>query len=404
MFDSDKIVIFRSKDSLMIKYVDYNEGIYNDDKSILYMISKNDSKESFEFMVQKSNDELIDFVKNLYNDDVIQDLDKKLSGEIPVTREELITLVSSWGRKESFITNDKIQIFKSEPNKCYDLSNLDVSQIDDFDNIFESSYYNGDLSNWKTSNVESMSGTFKNSNFNNDSLKDWDVSNISNYMHCFLKSEFNGNLSNWKMNKANNLYEMFAYSEFNNDSLNNWYMKNVKDIYGMFQGGNFCGDISNWEIDVFEINATCIFADNKNFKEKYGNIYSNNDFLKWLSERKIENKNLESNIIEYIDIKSEKYNKLNIDGKIKVLNDNLDILNKNVDDNNKLLQTTKTTYSKDESIDPNTKKLIFAEFEKRCKESNSIINDSISKNQDELEKQIVKKSLFDTNIDFDIFK
>ena len=52
----------------------------------------------------------------------------------------------------------------------------------------------------------------------------------------------------------------------------------------------------------------------------------------------------------------------------------------------------------------NTKKLIFAEFEKRCKESNSIINDSISKNQDELEKQIVKKSLSNTNIDFDIFK
>lgn len=225
MFDSDKIVIFRSKDSLMIKYVDYNEGIYDDDKSILYMTSKNDSEESFEFMVQKSNDELIDFVKNLYNEYLIQDLDKKLSGEIPITREELISLVSSWGRKESFVTNDKIQI-----------------------------------------------------------------------------------------------------------------------------------------------------------------------------------SNVESNTIEYIDIKSEKYNKLNIDEKIKVLNDNLDILNKNVDDNNKLLQKTKTTYSKDESIDPNTKKLIFAEFEKRCKESNSIINDSINKNQNELEKQLVKKSLSDTNIDFDIFK
>ena len=96
MLDTDKIVIFRSKNNLMIKYVDYNDGIYDDDKSILYMTSKNDSEESFEFMVQKSNDELIDFVKNLYNEPLIQDLDK-----------------------------------------CYDLSNLDVSQIDNFDNIFE---------------------------------------------------------------------------------------------------------------------------------------------------------------------------------------------------------------------------------------------------------------------------
>ena len=56
---------------------------------------------------------------------------------------------------------------------------------------------------------------------------------------------------------------------------------------------------------------------------------------------------------------------------------------------------------KDESIEPNTKKLIFAEFEKKCREANTLINDSISKNQDELEKQIVKKSLSNTNIDFD---
>ena len=62
------------------------------------------------------------------------------------------------------------------------------------------------------------------------------------------------------------------------------------------------------------------------------------------------------------------------------------------------------TYLKDESIEPNTKKLIFAEFEKKCREANTLINDSISKNQDELEKQIVKKSLSNTNIDFDIFK
>ncbi len=39
-------------------------------------------------------------------------LQEKLNGKIPITREELLILVNSWGRLHSFITNNEIEIKK----------------------------------------------------------------------------------------------------------------------------------------------------------------------------------------------------------------------------------------------------------------------------------------------------
>jgi hypothetical protein len=75
----------------------------------------------------------------------IDNLEEKLSGEIPVTREELLALVSSWGRLESFNTkasNDQtLRIGKCDSKECYDLSKLDVSQITDMENLFTFSLF-----------------------------------------------------------------------------------------------------------------------------------------------------------------------------------------------------------------------------------------------------------------------
>ena len=58
----------------------------------------------------------------------IDDLNAKLSGEKPVTREELLYLVNSWGREQAFKfiydnqTNNFISIKESKPKEYYDLS------------------------------------------------------------------------------------------------------------------------------------------------------------------------------------------------------------------------------------------------------------------------------------------
>ena len=57
---------------------------------------------------------------------MIKDLELKLSGELPVNRVELITLVDSWGRKDSLSTDDDLDIKKCDANESYNLSNLDA--------------------------------------------------------------------------------------------------------------------------------------------------------------------------------------------------------------------------------------------------------------------------------------
>ena len=157
----------------------------------------------------------------------IENLEDKLSGKIPVTREELIALINTHGRKNGFnleiidINTDiliEYYIKKSNPNECLPLENLDVSKIQDFSHVFCGSYYNGDLSKWK------LSGD------------------------CFA---------------------MFENSEFNNNSLKYLDFKDIKHAGFMFYRSEFCGDISGWKNYNETIHIYNVFADNKNFKEKY---------------------------------------------------------------------------------------------------------------------------------------
>ena len=68
---------------------------------------------------------------------MIENINLKLSGLEPVTREDLFELVNSWGRNDGFKTyRDNIKISKCEPNEKYPLENLDVSQITDLSNVF----------------------------------------------------------------------------------------------------------------------------------------------------------------------------------------------------------------------------------------------------------------------------
>lgn len=56
---------------------------------------------------------------------MIENLEEKLSGSIPVNKDELLELISSWGRKENF-SIFKNYISSCEPKECYHLENLDA--------------------------------------------------------------------------------------------------------------------------------------------------------------------------------------------------------------------------------------------------------------------------------------
>ncbi len=212
---------------------------------------------------------------------MIQNIIKKLSGELPVTREDLIELINSWGRLDSQETNDEIQINKCEPNQCYPLENLDVSKLEDLSSLFRYSMFNGDLSNWDVSNCKNMEIMFARSRFNNDSLQHWDVSNVTNMNYLFISSNFNGNISSWNIDKAIYLRRMFSNTLFD-------------------------GDISKWNFNsniIFD--AYEMFEHTPSFTNKYNKRYNipNNtkDIIKWFEKNREKIRNLNTSKEDVLD-------------------------------------------------------------------------------------------------------
>ena len=101
-----------------------------------------------------------------------------------------------------------------------DLSNLNVSEITNMNEVFNNTKFNGDISNWDVSNVETMDNMFSDSAFNGD-ISNWDVSKVTNMTEMFHSSEFNRDISKWNVSKVQLMYRMFFRSKFNGN-ISNW--------------------------------------------------------------------------------------------------------------------------------------------------------------------------------------
>lgn len=155
------------------------------------------------------------------------DIERKLNGSLPITREELLTLVSSWGREDSFYTidsNNKIlPILALQSNECYDLSKLDVSLIDDMQDVFRNSSY--PLSDNHNKILDSVGN-----------ISNWDTSNVTIMDNMFYKAKnFNDDLNNWNTNKLESLWEAFVDCHSFDKPLYNWNFNNIKECESAFR-------------------------------------------------------------------------------------------------------------------------------------------------------------------------
>ena len=144
----------------------------------------------------------------------IDNLEAKLEGKLPVTREELLVLVNSWGRKLGFATKDSqnkdIYIGSCEKKECYKLSKLNVTKITNMVDVFIYSLFDGDISEWNTSNVTNMDYMFYQATNFNSNIGNWDVSNITTMDYMFNNAEkFNQNISSWNLDNIKSSYSMF---------------------------------------------------------------------------------------------------------------------------------------------------------------------------------------------------
>ena len=241
----------------------------------------------------------------------IDNLEEKLSGEIPVTREELLVLVNSWGRLGSFDSkasnNQMLMIDKCAAKECYDLSKLDVSETTDMSSIFRSSKFNGNISNWNTSNVTDMEWMFFNAKSFNQELN-FDTSKVTSMEGMFDCAESFNQPLNFDTSKVVNMNYMFCNARTFNQELNfntsnvtnmnymfyntikfnqplNFDTSNVISMEGMFYKTNIFNqpiifDISKATIMSYMFEKTKAFLDKYNSGEPLPNY--TNEIKEWI--------------------------------------------------------------------------------------------------------------------------
>ena len=141
-----------------------------------------------------------------------------------------------------------------------DISQWDVSSVENMWAMFKDSVFNGDISNWDVSKVECMIFMFYGSKFNRDISK-WNVSKVESMNKMFLGSDFNGDISKWNVSRVRDMSHMFFHSRFDGD-ISNWNVERVREFGGMFTDSPFSHDLSKWNT-LSLVNADGTFAGTK---------------------------------------------------------------------------------------------------------------------------------------------
>tara|TARA_R100000664_G_C2733731_1_gene123724 strand:+ start:365 stop:1045 length:681 start_codon:yes stop_codon:yes gene_type:complete len=137
--------------------------------------------------------------------------------------------------------------------KYGNIEDWDISQVKSLDGAFrginDRELLDLDLNNWNTSNVENINQIFCDSNFDGN-ISNWDTSNVKSSCLAFKNTIFEGDISNWNLEKLEDSTSMFENSIINCD-LSRWKLIKIRYMPRMF----YCcrkdiGDLGQWTIHI----------------------------------------------------------------------------------------------------------------------------------------------------------
>ena len=160
----------------------------------------------------------------------------------------------------------------------FDISDWDVSQVTDMNNLFyASTTFNQNISRWDVSQVTNMESMFYSASAFQGDLADWNVSQVTNMKAMFRGSSFQGDLADWNVSAVQNMQQMFyGASSFTGDDLSGWDVSAVTNMSNMFYNAVlFNSDLSDWEDKVSQVtNMTAMFEGATAFIDTVPNLSS----------------------------------------------------------------------------------------------------------------------------------
>ncbi|MCP4484629.1 MAG: BspA family leucine-rich repeat surface protein [Flavobacteriaceae bacterium] len=176
----------------------------------------------------------------------------------------------------------------------------------------------------KTSVLTSMANfMYRSTNANclNADLSNWDVSSVENFNQMVYQTYFNGNIGSWDVSSAESFIRTFYGCVNFNQDIGNWNTLNVKTFIGMFLNAtSFNQDISNWNFSsVNDVDSFSDFMRGKS-QSNYNATYYDNLLIKWASDESVGG--LPVGIVGELDMGSIKYTSVGASARQSILDNN----------------------------------------------------------------------------------
>ena len=192
-----------------------------------------------------------------------------------------------WNSEVSLIKNVQIGSKISPTSTAYwfynclnmklgDFKNLNTSNVNNMDSMFESAGYNADtfelsgLETWDTSRVTNMNSMFADAGYGTrkfelKGLENWNTSKVTNMGGMFNSTGYNAysftinKLNNWDTSSVTNMNSMFQNAGYSSTvwsigSLATWDVNNVKNAMSMFLNAGYSatsfdlGNLDDWNV------------------------------------------------------------------------------------------------------------------------------------------------------------
>jgi hypothetical protein len=150
-----------------------------------------------------------------------------LGGGNPATNNIIVSTVATANQNHCFIEHSELRtaVYQYIKQECATNPSCEIAQK-----------YGYPMNSWRTSQITDMSQLFVYKYGDsgmipfNENISDWDVSSVENMRSMFHATTFNGDISRWRVSKVVNMENMFLRARYFNGDISDWDTSSVVNL------------------------------------------------------------------------------------------------------------------------------------------------------------------------------